>query len=203
MQVTLPSEYIGIVSLDANDRLQFSNEGDLPQFKIINHGMRSENNGSAAVVEIKLKRMFSYHITNTFMPTCTLLILAQATLHFEESQLELAIGLLLTVLLVIYTFYQSISASLTPTAYLKMIDYWLFFCLLMPFFSFMIEMYLLLQKKLGDFEPMPAGLAMAFKATKIDIQKQKQFFIYIAHTITTTFLVIYCIVGLLMYLDAI
>jgi hypothetical protein len=49
-------------------------------------------------------------------------------------------------MLVIYTMYQSISQALVKTAYLKMIDYWLLFCLLMPFFIFMIEIYWLLAR---------------------------------------------------------
>ena len=201
--MTLPLEYSGIVLLDADGHLDFGNEGELPQFKVKKHGMQSKNNGSAAVVEIKLKRIFSYHITNTYMPTSTLLILAQATLHFDESQLELAIGLLLTVLLVMYTLYQSICASLTPTAYLKMIDYWLFFCLLMPFFSFMIEMYWLLQKKQRELDQTPNGWVLALKRTKKDIRKQKQLFLYFAHSITTIFLVLYFIAAAMMYFDLI
>ena len=201
--MTLPKEYSGIALLDAEDHLCFSNEGELPQFNVIYYGMRSENNGSVAVVEIILKRIYFYHITNTYLPTSTLLMLAQATLHFHESHLELAIGLLLTVLLVIYTFYQSICASLTPTAYLKMIDFWLLFCLLMPFFSFMIEMYWLLQKKLRELDGTPNGWVLALKRTKRDIKKQKQFFLYFAHGITAIFLVLYFIAAEMMYFDLI
>jgi hypothetical protein len=49
-------------------------------------------------------------------------------------------------MLVMYTMYQSISQALVKTAYLKMIDYWLLFCLLMPFVIFMIEIYWLLAR---------------------------------------------------------
>jgi hypothetical protein len=49
-------------------------------------------------------------------------------------------------MLVMYTMYQSISQALVKTAYLKMIDYWLLFCLLMPFVIFMIEIYWLLER---------------------------------------------------------
>jgi hypothetical protein len=45
-----------------------------------------------------------------------------------------------------YTMYQSISQALVKTAYLKMIDFWLLFCLLMPFVIFMIEIYWLLAR---------------------------------------------------------
>ena len=39
----------------------------------------------------------------------------------------------LTTMLVIYTLHQSISANLPATAYLKMIDIWLFGGLIIPF----------------------------------------------------------------------
>jgi len=46
-----------------------------------------------------------------------------------------------------YTLYQSITAGLATTAYLKMIDYWLIFCLLIPLVIFFIEIAWILQKK--------------------------------------------------------
>ena len=179
--------------------LKFSNEVELPQFNVINSQILTEINSSVAVVEIKLKRIFSYHVTNTYMPTCTLLLLAQATLHFHESQLELAIGLLLTVLLVMYTLYQSICISLTPTAYLKMIDYWLFFCLLMPFFSFMIEMYWLLGKANCSPNENAEVWVLSEKEAEKDTKTHKQTFRYCAHGITATFFITYFMVALLMY----
>jgi hypothetical protein len=45
-----------------------------------------------------------------------------------------------------YTMYQSINASISQTAYLKLIDFWLIFCLLVPFVVFMVEIYWLLVK---------------------------------------------------------
>ena len=66
-------------------------------------------------------------------------MITEVTIFFDQSKSELAAGLTLTVMLVMYTLYQSINTSLTKTAYLKMIDYWLIFCLLAPFTIFMIE----------------------------------------------------------------
>jgi hypothetical protein len=74
------------------------------------------------------------------------------TLYFVESQMELAVGLTLTIMLVMYTMYQSINASSTKTAYLKMIDFWLLFCLLVPFTIFMIEITWLLRRTKKDLE---------------------------------------------------
>jgi uncharacterized iron-regulated membrane protein len=48
--------------------------------------------------------------------------------------------------------YQSINESSTKTAYLKMIDFWLLFCLLVPFTIFMIEIFWLLRRPKGDLK---------------------------------------------------
>jgi hypothetical protein len=67
------------------------------------------------------------------------LFIAEVTLFFNKQDLDLAIGLSLTIMLVMYTMYQSISQSLPQTAYLKFIDIWLMFCLLVPFFVFVVQ----------------------------------------------------------------
>jgi hypothetical protein len=76
----------------------------------------------------------------------SLVVIAELTLYFDESQNELAVGLTLTIMLVMYTMYQSINDSFVKTAYLKMIDYWLLFCLLTPLAIFLIEIFWLLNK---------------------------------------------------------
>jgi uncharacterized iron-regulated membrane protein len=79
-------------------------------------------------------------------------VVAEVTLFFVESLVELALGLTLTIMLVMYTMYQSINESSTKTAYLKMIDFWLLFCLLVPFTIFMIEIFWLLRRPKGDLK---------------------------------------------------
>jgi hypothetical protein len=61
------------------------------------------------------------------------------TLFIDESHLELASGLSLTIMLVMYTLYKSISVSMPQTAYLKLIDVWLMFCLMLPFAIFLFQ----------------------------------------------------------------
>ena len=65
----------------------------------------------------------------------------QVTLFIDESHFESNIMVSLTGMLVMYTLYQSISLTLPPTAYFKLLDYWLIFSLLMPFVIFMIEVF--------------------------------------------------------------
>jgi hypothetical protein len=59
----------------------------------------------------------------------------------------MAIGLSLTIMLVMYTMYQSISQTLPVTAYLKFIDVWLIVCLLLPFFVFVVQVFAKIQAR--------------------------------------------------------
>jgi hypothetical protein len=160
--------------------------------------MTALKNQSEIDVAIKLKRIFSYHLTNTFIPTCTLLIIAEITLFFDEDKTEVAIGLSLTIMLVMYTMYQSISDSLIKTAYLKMIDYWLLFCLLMPFVIFMIEIYWLLmdKKKLNSTEN-------GWVAEKQEIIANRKIIRRLVFAITLLYMIAYTSVSLVMYNDLI
>jgi len=160
--------------------------------------MTALKNQSEINVAINLKRIFSYHLTNTYMPTTTLLIIAEITLYFDEEKTEAAIGLSLTVMLVMYTMYQSISDKLIRTAYLKMIDYWLLFCLLMPFVIFMIEIYWLLmdKKKLNSTEN-------GWMADKQEITTNRKIVSRFVFAITLFYLIIYTLVSLAMSYDII
>jgi hypothetical protein len=87
------------VTLSAGN-LSFEANPSVSQFDIINPSIESAYMESHIIVHIKMKRILFYHLTNTFMPTTSLLIIAEITLHFDESKMELASGLSLTILLV-------------------------------------------------------------------------------------------------------
>ncbi len=89
---------------------------------------------------IRLRRIFTYHLGTTFLPTLCLIFIAELTLCIDERHFEATIMVALTSMLVMYTLYQSVSNSLPQTAYLKMIDYWLLFGLVVPFFIILILM---------------------------------------------------------------
>ena len=65
--------------------------------------------------------------------TLILVLIASFTLFIDYSHFEATIMVALTTMLVIYTLHQSISATLPATAYMKMIDVWLFGGLIVPF----------------------------------------------------------------------
>ena len=101
------------------------------------------------------------------------------------------IGLSLTIMLVMYTMYQSISESVTKTAYLKMIDYWLFFCLLMPFFIFMIEIYWTLQKKDKQTKQWISN-------DKKKVWKQQNCLVLVSYGLTSTFILGYVMIAVIL-----
>ena len=68
-------------------------------------------------------------------------MIAEFTLYFKQSDLDVAMGLSLTIMLVVYTMYQSISQTLPQTAYIKFVDIFLMFGLLVPFSVFLLQVF--------------------------------------------------------------
>lgn len=177
------------------DKLSFNGSQALSQFNILSYSFNPNEKSSRLSVEIVLQRIFSYHLTNTFIPTTSLLVIVEVTLYFEESQTEFAIGLSLTIMLVMYTLYQSINESMTKTAYLKMIDYWLLFCLLIPFVIFLIEIYWLLHQN-NKIQAISSNQSSKIcKKTSIS-RKTIQFFV---SGITSIFIATYILIAVLVY----
>ena len=110
----------------------------LNQFDILNKTISTRDDETTISANIIFQRQLMYYLANIYLPTISLLVIVEMTLFFDLSRQEVAVTLSLTVLLVMYTFYQSISTTIPKTAYLKLIDYWLIFCLLAPFVIFTI-----------------------------------------------------------------
>ena len=138
-QIDVPLNQNNLVRLIPS-LLIFDMEDTLTQFDIVETTL-IEGKSSGVQVKLGFQRILLYHLVNTYFPMLCLLIIVELTLFFEQSQLQAAIALALTVLLVMYTMYQGISVSQPKTAYLKFMDYWIFFCLLVPFIVFLIEVY--------------------------------------------------------------
>ena len=92
-----------------------------------------DSNQELIEVRIVLQRILTNHITSTFLPTLCIIIIAGLTLFIDVRHFEATIMVALTSMLVMYTLYQSISETLPHTAYMKMIDIWLFCGLIFPF----------------------------------------------------------------------
>ena len=118
--------------------LETGNKGPeiLDQFIITDVKIGQENNSSMIKCQIHLKRIPMYFIATTYMPTFCILFMALITLFIDQSHFEATIMVSLTTMLVMYTLFQSITISMPSTAYLKLLDYWLIFGLILPFIVF-------------------------------------------------------------------
>ena len=105
----------------------------LEQFWITNVELLTVNNSSEIICKIHLKRIPWFHITTTYMPIICIVAIVLSILFIDQSHFEATIMVALTAMLVMHTLFQSISASMPSTAYLKFLDYWLIFGLIMPF----------------------------------------------------------------------
>ena len=64
--------------------------------------------------------------------------LFQATLFFRPEHFKTAIPVCVTTMLVMYTLNNSVSSKLPPTSYVKLIDIWLLFGLILPFYIILL-----------------------------------------------------------------
>ncbi len=126
--------------------VNYTGNTKLAQFQVLN--VTKGNNKTRSInFNINLQRMYFYHLAATYFPTTCLLLIAEITLFIDDSHFEATIMVSLTSMLVLYTLYQSIAVSLPRTAYLKMIDIWLLFGLMIPFFVFLLEVFFELFKE--------------------------------------------------------
>jgi hypothetical protein len=167
----------------------------LSQFTVLSQNFYQTYDGTTVEVAFGLRRIYVSHLANTYIPTLGLLVIAIVTLQFDETKLEFALGLTLTIMLVMFTMYQSISTTVTNTAYLKWLDYWLFFCLLMPFVVFVIEVFWLLQKNQKLNSNVKGWVNDKSKTTK-----HHNFCRCFTYATTAVFIFIYILVSVIFYL---
>ena len=139
IDVMSPSHIVNDIMLIPGTMTYSGMSNILPQFKLNMGRITSNENGTLIQGSIQLKRIPFYHILCTYLPTVCILLMAIATLYVDESHFESTIMVALTAMLVLYTLFQSISNTMPPTAYVKFLDMWLIFCLIMPFLIFIIE----------------------------------------------------------------
>ena len=89
-------------------------------------------------------------------------MIAEFTLFFDKSDLDIAMTLSLTIMLVVYTMYQSISQMLPQTAYIKFVDVFLIFGLLVPFSVFLIQVFSKIESRNAKIGPKGKSMAGKF-----------------------------------------
>ena len=88
--------------------------------------------------------------------------LLKATTYFKKEHFKTSIPMAITSMLVMYTLNQSVSSKLPATSYMKLIDIWLLFGLLLPF---VIIILLILMEHLPDSDNHVAPVKITSSAT--------------------------------------
>ncbi|XP_023332771.1 glutamate-gated chloride channel subunit beta [Eurytemora carolleeae] len=99
---------------------------------------------------IVLKRRIMNEILTTYLPSVLILIIVYVTNYFKPFFFEAVVTVNLTSLLVLTTLFISVSDTLPPTAYVKLIDIWLIFSQVIPFFEVLLHTFIDSKRKDGQ-----------------------------------------------------
>ena len=93
-----------------------------------------DGNGNVVQMKIVFKRCLSIEALDTFLPSLLLILLSYVTSFFKLPKFfNTAITVNLSVMLTVTTLLISVLKKLPPTSYIKWIEYWLIFALMVPF----------------------------------------------------------------------
>merc|ERR1719219_1936394 len=127
------------------DQIHYEGERFLTQYEVREVRMVSVLNTKKTQeihVEITLGRQLLGVILNVIIPTFVLNMISYSTNFYKDSYFETVIAINLTTMLVMVTLFVSVSESLPATSYIKMIDAWLIFNLIIPFVLIMIHTFM-------------------------------------------------------------
>ena len=91
---------------------------------------------------LTFKRRITNAILTIYLPTFLLLCIVYATNFFKDFFFEAVVTVNLTALLVLTTLFISVSGSLPTTSYVKMVDVWLIFALMIPFIEVLLATWM-------------------------------------------------------------
>ena len=86
------------------------------------------------MIKIFTRRLLGTILT-VYIPTLLLITISHMTNYFKPFFFEAVVTVNLTVMLVLATMFISVSENLPKTSYIKMVDVWLIFNLMIPFFE--------------------------------------------------------------------
>jgi hypothetical protein len=137
-------------------KLVYSGGSSFAQYYVMSYDIYSSKIKDRAGVKVSLKlgRRLLGVILTSYTPTILLNIIGHSTNYFKSFFFEAVVTVNLTCMLVLVTMFISISNELPKTAYLKMMDYWLVFNLLLPFIEVLLHTYM---ERLNEDEQLPAS----------------------------------------------
>ena len=93
-------------------------------------------------LKLVMKRRINNAILTIYLPTFLILIIVYTTNFFKDFFFEAVVTVNLTSLLVLTNLFISVSQTLPPTAYVKMVDIWLIFAQMVPFVEVLLHSWM-------------------------------------------------------------
>ena len=137
IDLNIPSHQMDLMRV-LPDHFYNNGSSKLEQFLITEVNLYALQNNSAIKFLVRMKRIPWFHVTTTYLPTLCIIVMVLVILFIDSSHFEATIMVALTAMLVMYTLFQSIATTMPQTAYLKLLDYWMFYGLIMPFVVFIL-----------------------------------------------------------------
>ncbi|KAJ0171190.1 hypothetical protein K1T71_013389 [Dendrolimus kikuchii] len=141
---------------------------ELPQLELVQNRtadctqVYSTGNFTCLEVIFKLKRRLGYHLFNTYIPTCLIVIMSWVSFWIKPDAAPARVTLGVTSLLTLSTQHAKSQAQLPPVSYLKAVDVFMSVCTVFVFMALME--YCLVNIVLGDGAGKPKDAAEAAKA---------------------------------------
>ena len=125
-------------------KIVYSGNPDLSQYYVMGFDIFSNKIGDKDGVRVSLTlgRRLLGTILTVYVPTILLNVIGHSTNYFKSFFFEAVVTVNLTCMLVLVTMFISVSSSLPKTSYIKMVDYWLIFTLLLPFVEVILHTYI-------------------------------------------------------------
>ncbi|XP_042886363.1 uncharacterized protein LOC122262433 [Penaeus japonicus] len=105
-------------------------EYQLVQEKLVQH---NQGNYSGVEVQLYLRNLSNFYITSTYVPTFIIVVIGYLVFFFPLSNFNERVLVGLTGLLVEATFFSQVNSSIPHTAYMKLVDIWMVYCILTLF----------------------------------------------------------------------
>ncbi len=143
MIFSLPTNLINLVEIDLKTA-DYLGDKQLSQFTvddyhIVKNYTEKELPQGSQVIKFVLKRRFLYQVVTVYIPTFCLLIIMHTTHYYPMKDFEASVMVALTGMLVMTTLLLNVSNNLPPTNYIKLIDVWMLFGMVNPFFDIILH----------------------------------------------------------------
>ena len=123
-------------------------------------------------MKIRMSRKILSEMMTTYFPSLLLMMITYATTFFKPFFFEAALSVNLTTMLVMTTIFISKMESLPPTSDIKMLDFWLIFCQIIPFAEVVILTAMEYQREDKNDDPLETSRVNVLPLCKDDIQTE-------------------------------